>query len=424
MKFTSTFATAIVLSAMLASAAPVRRQTPTLSSSFTTGAIYFLSNEPSGNNIITATIGSNGMLTVSNVVATIGNGDHGLTGGELGPDPLFSQGVISVSPMAGLLATANPGSNSISLFSIDPTDPSTLTAVGPPIASGGEFPVSVAFNSDGTALCTLNGGAMDGVQCYNVNATSGLSVMAGTRRFLNMGQTTPPSGPFGTASQIVWSQDQTQVYAAVKGNPGSGPAGYIAAWNMTDSGLSDQFVNVTLPAGAGAPFSLTPIPGQNAMFSADAAIGVDVFDFANGPESVAASPRTQSYNISGSMAPCWSAYSPMTGDYYVSDLLTSILTEVSLDANNNLRPSMVMQYPILQNVATLDLEVATVGSQDFLYLLMPNVTAVEVLQLNGPGNATSIQQMDIAGPAASLSLPVNPNFLVGMASYVKPQTRA
>jgi hypothetical protein len=73
----------------------------------------------------------------------------------------------------------------------------------------------------------------------------------------------------------------------------------------------------------------------------------------------------------------------------------------------------------------------------YLYLLMPNVTSVEVLRLNGPANATSIQQMDISGPAAALQLLVSeylhapqfqglclrpradPNFLVGMASYVK-----
>lgn len=77
---------------------------------------------------------------------------------------MFSQGSIIVNPTANLLATANAGSNTISLFSINANTPSDLTAVGPPMSSGGEFPMSVAFSSDGTALCALNGGAMDGVQ--------------------------------------------------------------------------------------------------------------------------------------------------------------------------------------------------------------------------------------------------------------------
>jgi hypothetical protein len=188
--------------------------------------------------------------------------------------------------------------------------------------------------------------------------------MSNTRRILNIGQTTPPMGPLGTASQVVWSEDQTQVFAAIKGNPDTGAIGYIAAWNMTAAGLSEVNTNVTLPTGAVAPFSMTPIPNQNAMFSADAGIGADVIDFANGPENAAASARTQSFNISGSMAPCWSTYSPMTGNYYVSDLLTSVLTEVNLDANQNLKPSTVMQYPILSGAATLDLEVATVNNQE------------------------------------------------------------
>src|ERR1700761_5365720 len=143
--------------------------------------------------------------------------------------------------------------------------------------------------------------------------------MPNTRRFLGMNQTTPPAGPLGTASQIAFSQDGTQVYAAVKGNPATNVTGYIAAWNMTDSGLSDQFTRVEFPMGAVAPFSMTPLPGMNGMFSADAGVGVDVFDFSNGVENTNMSPRTQSFSIPQQQATCWSTYSPMTGNFYVSD---------------------------------------------------------------------------------------------------------
>jgi len=419
MKFSSTLiALAVVAAPVLVSAAPVRRQTVTESASFTNGAVYFVSNEPAGNNIITASIGSNGMLTIENAIATAGRGDHGTTEEPLGPDALFSQGSIVVSQPANLVATANAGSNSISLFQIDPKTPSTLTAVGPPISSGGEFPMSVGFSSDGSALCALNSGASDGIQCFNVNANNGLSVMANTRRFLGMGQTTPPMGPLGTASQVIFAANDTQVYAAVKGNPAMNVTGYIAAWNMTATGLSEQFTRVELPAGAVAPFSLTAIPGMNAFFSADPGVGADVFDFSNGPENVAASNRTQSFPIPNQQASCWSTYSSKTGSYYTSDLLASTVTEMSLTPGN-WTPTVLNSYPIQPNVATIDLEVATVNNNDFLYVLMPNATAVEVLQLNGPGSATSIQQMDIGGPARTLNLSINPQFLVGMAAYVK-----
>ncbi|VDB84797.1 unnamed protein product [Peniophora sp. CBMAI 1063] len=419
MKFSTTLAAVSAVAApMFASAAPLRRQTPTLAASFQSGAVYFMTNEPSGNNVISATIGNNGQLTIASTFSASGNGAHGQTVAPEGPDAMFSQGSIVVNPTANLLATANAGSNTVSLFSINGQTPSDLTAVGPPMSSGGEFPMSVAFSSDGTALCALNAGAMDGVQCYNVSSTTGLSIMPNTRRFLGMNQTTPPMGPLGTASQVIFSQDDATVYAAVKGNPDTNVTGYIAAWNMTDAGLSDQFTRIELPEGAVAPFSLTPIPNANAFFAADAGIGADVFDFSQGPEAATASPNTQSFAIPNQGAVCWSAYSPATGSYYVSDLLTSTVTELALNPTN-MTPSILNSYPISPGVATLDLEVASLGDQDYLYVLMPNATAVEVLRLDQPGNATSLQQMDIAGPASQLGLTVTANYLVGMASYVK-----
>lgn len=99
-------------------------------------------------------------------------------------------------------------------------------------------------------------------------------------------------------------------------------------------------------------------------------------------------------------------------------MLTSTVTEIALNPAN-FTPSILNAYPISPGVATLDLEVASLGDQDYLYVLMPNATAVEVLRLDQPGNATSLQQMDIAGPASQLGLSVTPNYLVGMASYVK-----
>jgi len=416
MKFSMTLAALAIAAPAFVSAVPLRRQTVTESTSLTSGAVYFLSNEPTGNNIITASIGTNGMLTIENAVATAGRGDHGVTATPIGPDALFSQGIIVVNQPTGLVAAANPGSNSVSLFRINPQTPSTLTAVGPPISSGGEFPMSVAFSSDGKMLCALNSGSMDGVQCFNVDATNGLSIMTNSRRFLGTGQTTPPTGPLGTASTVVFSADNSQVYAAVKGNPATNMTGYIASWNMSSTGLTNQFARAVLPAGAVAPFSLTAIPGKNAFFSADAGVGVDVFDFSAGP--AAASPRTQSFAIPNQGATCWSAYSNKTGSFYTSDLVTSTVTELALNPTN-MTPSIVKSYPIQPNVATLDLQVATVNNNDYLYVLMPNATAVEVLQLQGPGSAQSIQQMDIAGPARTLNLAVNTSYLVGMATYVR-----
>ena len=190
-----------------------------------------------------------------------------------------------------------------------------------------------------------------------------MTVMPNTRRYIGLGQSTPPMGPLGTASQVVFSPDNSQVYAAVKGNPDANVTGFIAVWDMSPSGLSDAFTRVELPSGAVAPFSLTAIPGMNGYVSAYAGVGVDVFDFSNGPENASASNRTQSFGIPDQVATCWSAYSAKTGSFYTSDLETSIITEVSLAADT-WTPSVVNTYPIQEGVATLDVEVATVGDNE------------------------------------------------------------
>ena len=57
------------------------------------------------------------------------------------------------------------GSNTISLFSIDPSAPTNINKIGNPVSSEGEFPISLAFNADGSQLCTLNGGTVNNVMC-------------------------------------------------------------------------------------------------------------------------------------------------------------------------------------------------------------------------------------------------------------------
>ena len=110
-----------------------------------------------------------------------GRGSHGKSNG---PDALFSQGSIKASKKGQVLATVNAGSNTISLFSIDPKDPTSLTPLGDPVSSEGEFPISLAFNADGTRLCVLNGGAVSGVNCYKVDKKLGPVAISNSLRLL------------------------------------------------------------------------------------------------------------------------------------------------------------------------------------------------------------------------------------------------
>lgn len=117
----------------------------------------------------------------SNIVPAYaqGNGSQGL---PIQAISLFSQGPVAVNQETGRLATVNAGSNTVQLFNIDPLQPTMLTAVGAPVASGGklsfpenrasiktppllgDFPASVAIDNAGKRLCVLNGGLEHNVQ--------------------------------------------------------------------------------------------------------------------------------------------------------------------------------------------------------------------------------------------------------------------
>ena len=52
----------------------------------------------------------------------------------------------------------------MTVFKINPNDPSDLKILGEPVYSGGDFPNSVAINEAGDMVCALNIGAINGVR--------------------------------------------------------------------------------------------------------------------------------------------------------------------------------------------------------------------------------------------------------------------
>jgi hypothetical protein len=284
--------------------------------------------------------------------------------------------------------------------------------------------MSVAFNEAGSMLCALNGGAANGVQCFDTTDRAlGLKPLANTQRSLGLNQSTPATGPAGSASHLIFSADGSTLIAAVKGNPAVNATGFLAAWDVAaDGSLSEKFTSIAPPSGGNLPFALANVPGANALLVADAAVGVDVFDFSQGAQQVAASSATTTVPVDGQGAVCWIAHSAATGTFFVSDIKTALVTEIALDGA--LAGSVVKQYPTQTGAGTIDLEVAAIGGNEcvwlpfyprgadgvdaysFLYVNMANVTAIQAFSLPGKGQAAKLQTLDLAGPAQAAGLPI------------------
>jgi len=371
------------------------------------GAAYFITNEPNGNFIVGSEIGTDGKLTFKHATFAGGRGAHGVTN-AIGPDAFFSQGAIRTAGRS--VFTVNAGSNTIAMFSIDPKDPANLRMVGRPVSTGGEFPVSVAVSKQSGQVCVLNGGRVNGVNCFKQDPYLGLIQIPNTRRSLNVNQTTPPFGPPGTVSDIIFNKDGTQLLASVKGVQPDG--GFIASWtvNPTSGALSEDFTK-----SSGAPgsltFSMNVIPGTDAIFTADPAIGFDIFNFRNTQQA-----SSTAFPVPGQIAVCWSSFSQKTGDFYLIDIGASIVTEVHV--NDNLQGTIVNQYPQRNGSSIIDNDIAAIYGKEYLYVLAPGTQSVIVLSLDAPGKTTPVQQFSFQDAVSEAGIRTNRNNLQGMALFV------
>lgn len=158
----------------------------------------------------------------------------------------------------------------------------------------------MAFSEAGDKLCALNGGARDGVQCFWVNATLGLVPITGGYKPININQTTPATGIPGTASHVIFSKDQKSVYAAAKGNPATGAKGFIAAFDLGEDGLGEEY-RLGMPAGGNIPFSMGYIPGRDdgSLLVTDIATGFNILDFSKGVPNALAQSASRAVTIAG-----------------------------------------------------------------------------------------------------------------------------
>ncbi|PPR05312.1 hypothetical protein CVT26_011571 [Gymnopilus dilepis] len=389
------------------------------------GAAYFIIDDPA-QKVVAVNVESDGSLGPFARVFDAGGAGQRVThvtppGAppvlfSPGPDPLFGQGSVRVHQQAGILVTINPGSSTVALFKINSQDPTKLTLVGKPVSSGGQFPSSVTINKKGTVACVLNGGVVNGVSCFDIHPT-GLVPKPNTQRFFkDITQTTPPVGPLGTVSTLIFSDDEKALLCLVKAVDGN-TNGYLAAWAINpDGSLSNDYVKSYPSNGGSVPFALEHIPNSSAYIAVDPSIGFVTFDFKNSSSLAATTAVTTP--IPNQILNCWVSYSPKSGNFYITDPALSLVNEVHYDANLN--PTLVKQYQQLPTSDTLDSNVAVINNHAYLYVLQPNATSITVLSVDKPGAASHVQTFNLtpALKAAGLASWNRLNFQ-GMANFIR-----
>ncbi|MCJ1474536.1 hypothetical protein MMC13_003194 [Lambiella insularis] len=363
-----------------------------------THAVYTLDNDPAGASIVSLHIDQfTGIVSSPVKTSTGGKGLVGATGSN------------SVVVSGDYLFTVSPGSNTISMFSIDNKDPWQPSLVGQPANTLGQFPMSVAYSSKIKTACVLNGGPINGVTCFSTDHQEGLAVLDIEPRSMSpqLNQTTPPPvGASFTAQDLFFNPSSTALFAIVLGSNNTDPSvpATFFAWPVVEGKVSTTPV-VSVIRTLRAVFS-----GQ---FVNDDTMIVTDFSFGAALVQVSSSLQIMEKEktvIPAQLAACWTAYSPRFDSIYVSDAFTTNITV--LDPASGAIKTQVPFDPSLGGADDSAID------RNWLYVLALGASAganVVVIDLQGSNSGkvpTSIQTFylgDIQVASQSLGMAVYPS---------------
>lgn len=369
------------------------------------GAVYTMTNGAQFNEVLIYRLNSLGRLTLSGTIRTNGIGVN-----TAATDPLSSQGSMIV--YSNYLFAVNAGSNSLSMFVINPIDATQLTLISTQ-PTNGYFPISVTVNS--RYACVLTGGNETGIRCFTYSP-SGLSIVPSFDRDLTsyISQTIPPTGVPNTFSQIQFSADDQSLIVSVKG-ASSRSRGYLLFFRLTNNGavLSSNPTLQTPPEGI-FPFSMTLV-GRNGLLITDpGARGVLTQTYSSISGTISNSILTPiDASIAGAL--CWSVYSPTIGNYYVIGLSPAAVVELNVDLSSTTNPVQIVRYyPLPRNTGALETTIVTLNGIDYLYVIGTTAQVINSYRLDAPGRA-SFNGVTVVRQRTMTNIPK----IAGLAAYVQ-----
>jgi 6-phosphogluconolactonase len=224
-----------------------------VASSDVPGAVYTLTNSPTGNAVLVYGRGGDGGLTPAGSVSTGGAG----SGAGLG-----SQNAVIVSDDQQWLFAVNAGSNSIASFRIRPRQRLELVDTVP---SGGSMPTSVTFRQG--LLYVLNAGVPNNITGFTVAHDGTLTPLPDSTRPLSAGSTSPAQVGFDDAGStvIVTERATNRIDTYTVGSDGrlTGPLAHPSA-GPTPFGFAVDKRNTLFVSEAGAGGGGPPSPGGGA----------------------------------------------------------------------------------------------------------------------------------------------------------------
>jgi 6-phosphogluconolactonase len=337
---------------------------PAQATSFT-GAVYSMTNSPSGNAIEAFARGANGSLTPAATYLTGGNG------GTLG-----SGHSIVVSPDGRTVITVNAGSNSISEFAATPGRLRRIATA----ASGGTDPNSVTMHGDLVYVLNAGSGSIAGFRL----SPRGLSPIPGSRRSLGATAQLPRQIQFNRNGRVLVVDE--------------GGSNTIDSFLVARDGAAGAAI--TTPSAGGGPFGFD-FDSAGHLLVSDAALatgqsGATSYDVARNGTVSANGPAVPS----GQAAACWLA---AAGHYaYTGNAGSGSLGEYAVAPGGALtfRGSMLVE----NNPASHPLDEGVSSGQHYLYVLAGGLDQIVGYRVSSNGSLTQVTTAPVAAGSGGIGV--------------------
>jgi 6-phosphogluconolactonase len=334
------------------------------SSTNSPGAVYTLTNSPSGNAVVAFGRAADGTLTRQGTFPTGGNG----TGSSLG-----SQGGVVVSNDGRQLFAVNAGSNTVSLFSVRPNG-LELQATA---TSGGIGPISIAERKG--LLYVVNAGGAGNIAGFTVGNGS-ITPVVGSIRPLGAGS----AGP----AQVSFTTDGRALVVTEKASS------TIDTYAVAPDGVAGA--PVVSPSAGGTPFGFD-FDNRGHLLVSEAAGSASSYEVAGGGTSV----------ISGAVAthqgaPCWLVTSKNGKYAYTANAAAGTISGFSVghDGRIALLDSTGASASLGSTSHPLDEAVSNDGQ--FLYNLTDGLNTISAFRIAEDGSLAFVGSTPVPTGAAGL----------------------
>lgn len=325
------------------------------------GYVLTLSNQTTGNKVLAYSRSASGKLAYLGSYATGGKG----TGSGLG-----NQGAVILSEEENILLAVNPGSNSISSFTLSGKTPKLAST----ISSGGVMPVSITLHKG--IVYVLNAGGSGNISGFHLYPDGSLHAISNSTR--------PLSNSTAGAAQISFVADGKAVAITEKANnkiitytismqgmPGAMHS--ISSANDTPFGYavgSNGFIYVSEAAG-GAP---------------DASTVSSYHISANGMISLVDGPVS-----AGQTAACWVVLTKNEKYVYATNTQSNTVSSFSADYKGNL--DVLSAASAMTGMGSTPIDAALSYHSKFLYVLNSGNESIGVFAVGNDGSLSHIENV-------------------------------